>query len=173
MDPITIIAGLSQFAPLITKWLGAGKSVQEVADKAADIAKVVTGQGTTESAIDAMKSDPNLVAAYQNKILDQDMEYEKGYLADKANARARDVALSATPHGNVRANWLVGVAIAIIAAILTVILMTATLSEFQQGTVSMVLGMFLNELKNIYSFEFGTTRRSREKTDVLESITKS
>lgn len=171
MDPITIISALTSLAPIVTKWLDAGKTVQEVAEKASEIAKIVTGKDDAETAVAAIQASPELQVQFQTAVMAQDLEYEKLYTADKADSRKRDIALSSTPTGNVRANWLVAAALVIISAILVVILMNNNLSEFQQGIISMVLGMFLNELKNIYSFEFGTTRRSREKTDIMSGLT--
>lgn len=168
---LPIIGALAQFAPQIAKWMDAGKTVQEVAETASVIAKSVTGKGNTEDAIAAMQADPQMILDYQKAIMNQDAIYEQGYLADKADARKRAAILDSTPHGNVRANWLVAVAIIIILLSLTLIIFNKDLSEFAQGALSMVLGMFLNELKNIYSFEFGTTRRSRAKSDVLDNKT--
>ncbi len=164
---IAVVSALAQFAPQITKWMDAGKTVQEVAETASNIAKSVTGGKTDEEAIELIKADPNLYLKFQEKIIDQDITYEQGYIQDKADARKRDALLAATPHGNVRANWLVGVAILIILACLGIIIWVE-LNEFAQSTLLIILGMFIKELSNIYAFEFGTTRRSRQKSDVAE-----
>lgn len=42
--------------------------------------------------------------------------------------------------------------------------------EFAQGVVTLVLGVFLNELKNMYSFETGTTRGEVAKADTLKAL---
>ncbi|WCD44273.1 hypothetical protein Tiera_017 [Polaromonas phage Tiera] len=168
MIPLALIGAVAQIAPIVTKWLDAGQTVQEVADKASSIAKVVTGQDTDEGAIDALQANPELALQFKSKLIDQEMEDEKLYQADKANARARDIVLQATPGGNVRANWLVAYALLLIASILIVLVSGVEIDEYVKTTISLILGMFLNELKNIYSFEFGTTRRSRAKSDVME-----
>ncbi len=172
MLPITAILAAAKYAPDILKWMGVGKSVQDVATKAVDIAMSVTGEKTAESAMDALDKNPELVLAYQKMIADQDLAYEAGYLKDKADARARDIALSATPHGNVRANWLCAFACLTIFSILFIVIyppIASQLSEFAKGALSTILGGMLTQLWNIYSFEYGTTRRSREKSDIMES----
>ena len=164
---IAVVSALAQFAPQITKWMDAGKSVQEVAETAFNIAKQVTGAKSDEEAIELIKADPNLHLDFQKKIIDQDIVYEQGYIQDKADARKYAAIMSATPHGNVRANWLVGIAVITIFACLGVIIW-ADLNEFAQSAVMIILGMYVKELSNIYAFEFGTTRRSRQKSDAAE-----
>ncbi len=44
------------------------------------------------------------------------------------------------------------------------------IGEYAQSTVTLVLGMFLNELKNMYNYEQGTTRASEQKGKALERI---
>lgn len=163
---LPILGALAQFAPQISKWLDAGKTVQEVVETASTIAKSVTGTSNTDDALASLGTNPELAAAYQNKIMDMDMEYERLYISDKADARKRAAVLDSTPHGNVRANWLVAIAVVMIASCMAMVVMS-DLNENAKTTIAMILGMFLNELKNIYSFEFGTTRRSRAKTDVM------
>lgn len=73
--------------------------------------------------------------------------------------------------GSKRANWLVFVAVCTIYICLAIITFMTDLSEFAQSVITLILGMYIKELSSIYAFEFGTTRRSREKTDAaLEQV---
>ena len=45
-----------------------------------------------------------------------------------------------------------------------------TLTEYVKGIVTLVLGRFLGYLDNIYSFEFGTTRGSKDKDDTIKQL---
>lgn len=166
---IAIVSALAQFAPQVTKWMDAGKSVQEVAETASNIAKQVTGTQSTDEAIEALKASPELVLQYQSKIIDQDTEFEKLYVGDKASARVMQAALALTAQGNIRANFLVAFACLIIVSTTLAVVFLTSLDEYAKTTITLVLGMFLNELKNIYSFEFGTTRRSRAKSDAMDT----
>lgn len=169
MDPLTIIMGLAQFAPSLIKWATGSDKAEQIADKALSVAKAVTGTQDLDSAVKALKADSSLAIQFQQQILQQETEFEKMYVEDKASARARDIALASTPHGNVRANWLVAFAILTVSACLTAVMFIDLKSEWAQGVVMLVLGLYVGELKNIYSFEFGTTRRSREKSDLIDS----
>lgn len=170
MDPVTIIAALAQFAPSLIKWATGSDSAGTIASKALDVAKIVTGAQDLDTATAALKADPTLQVQFQQQILQQESDFEALYVKDKADARARDIALAATPRGNVRANWLVAFAILTITGCLIAVIFLEFKDEWAKGVIMLVLGMYISELKNIYSFEFGTTRRSREKSDVIDSL---
>lgn len=168
MDPVTIIMGLAQFAPALIKWASGSDKAGQVAEKALNVAKAITGTSSLEDATSALKADPALAIQFQQQIMQQESEFEKMYVDDKASARARDIALAASPHGNVRANWLVAFAILSISGCLLAVMFLEFKDEWAKGVIMLVLGLYVGELKNIYSFEFGTTRRSREKSDILK-----
>lgn len=170
MDPLTIIGLLAQFGPSLLKAIGVGADVQKVANTAASVATAITGKADIVEAADALKADPALALEFQKALIAQEQANESLYQADKQNARARDVELSKTPTGNVRANWLVGLAFIIIASCLIVVVYKPGLSEYANSTVSLILGMFIRELGNIYAFEFGTTRKSDNKDSTINSL---
>jgi hypothetical protein len=45
------------------------------------------------------------------------------------------------------------------------------INEYVKGIFTLVLGRFLGYLDNIYSFEFGTTRGSKEKDETIKNLT--
>lgn len=71
--------------------------------------------------------------------------------------------------GSLRANWLVFVAVFTVYVCLAIITFMPSLSEFAQSVITLILGMYIKELSSIYSFEFGTTRRSRQLQDAAIS----
>lgn len=77
MDPITIAMGLAQFAPSLVKWITGSDKAGDAAQKAIDIAKVVTGQPTGDAALAALQADPNLVLQYRQAVLDQEVEFQR------------------------------------------------------------------------------------------------
>lgn len=77
MDPITIAMGLAQFAPSLVKWITGSDKAGDVAQKAIDIAKVVTGSTTGDAALAALQADPNLVLKYRQAVLDQELEFQR------------------------------------------------------------------------------------------------
>jgi hypothetical protein len=90
------------------------------------------------------------------------------YLADVADARKRDVALSTH---NYRADSMYVLAVILIAALVWAVL-SSEMDEYAKGIVTLVLGRFLGYLDNIYNFEFGTTRSSKVKDSTIENLTK-
>lgn len=77
MDPITIAMGLAQFVPQIAKWITGSDKAAAVAQKAIDLAKVVTGKGTGEEALASLQANPDKVLEYRKAVLDQAVEFEK------------------------------------------------------------------------------------------------
>jgi hypothetical protein len=171
VDPITIITALSTFAPMLTKWLGAGSKVQDVADKAADIAQIITGQATPEGAIDALAKDPALALQYQQAVMAQELEFERLYIADLDSARKRDTAIQVFGKSNKRADWLAALCIFVVVVILGIVIFKSGIDEFAKGVITTILGMFLQQLNSIYSFEFGSTRASATKNNTIDDLT--
>lgn len=170
MDPVSIILTLAQFAPSLIKWATGSDTAETIATAAVNTVKQITGARNLDDSIEVLKADPKLALEFQTAMLNQDSEFEKLYVEDKASARARDVALASTPHGNVRANWLCAIAVLVILVIIGIVVFKPNLDEYAKGVLTAVMGMYIQQLANIYAFEFGTTRRSREKTDVLENM---
>ena len=77
MDPITIAMGLAQFVPQIAKWITGSDKAADVAQKAIDIAKTVTGKSTGDEALQALQADPQKVLDYRKAVLDQEVEFQK------------------------------------------------------------------------------------------------
>ena len=97
MDPITIAMGLAQFVPQIVKWI-AGDKAGAVAGKVIDVAKQVTGKGTGDEALEALKADPNLVLKYRVAVLDQELEFEKIAVQNAGDINATMRAEAAAEH---------------------------------------------------------------------------
>lgn len=57
-----------------------------------------------------------------------------------------------------------------VVGLVYVVIYEDKVGQFAQGIVTLVLGMFLNELKNMYSYETGTTRASATKDAAIARI---
>ena len=77
MDPITIALGLAQFAPSLIKWLGGGPKSVAIANQAVSIAQTVTGAGTGDAALTALKADPALADKYAEAVLAQETTFQQ------------------------------------------------------------------------------------------------
>ena len=70
---IPVIGELIKLVPNIVKHLG-GDTAGEVAEKVIQVAKEVTGKDSADDAVSELKANPELLAAYQSKLLDQEVE---------------------------------------------------------------------------------------------------
>lgn len=160
---IALVSGLVQLAPALTKFFGAGDVTTTVAEEAASLARKLTGTQSNDAALEAIKSDPKLLIEYQQLILANETSFEQLYQQDKESARNRDVEFLKAGTRNYRADFLVGVSVLIVFTILGVVIVADTLNEYAKGALTTILGVFLNQLTNVFSFEFGTTRKDEEK----------
>lgn len=167
MAPILpIVMGLSQVAPIIARWLG-GENAGQVADKVVGIAQVVTGAKSPEEALAKIQADAKLASEFQIAVMANEKDLEALYLADRQDARKRDVALIQAGQTNNRANWMiVGDVVGLIACLVVLTTMPDLPGEVR-GIVSTIAGFFGLGLRDAHQFEFGSSRGSREKDEVL------
>ena len=94
---------------------------------------------------------------------------ESLYIKDKANARARDVEFLKSGTRNYRGDFLIGVSVIVVVTILGVVVLMADISEYAKGSLTTILGVFLNQLTNAFNFEFGTTRKDDDRQSQITS----
>ncbi len=98
MDPITIALGLAQFVPTLMSWLGAGNKSIDVATKAIDIAKQVTGAESGDSALSALKTSPDLVFKYREAMMNQELEFQRLAIANASDINKTMIAETQSEH---------------------------------------------------------------------------
>jgi hypothetical protein len=174
MDPLTVAFGLAQLAPQIIRWITGSERAESAAAQVVQIAQAVTGRPTGQEALQALQgllalqADPALVLQYRQAVLAQAAELDRAYLADRQDARARDVALAKAGRLNVRADVMVAVdALGLLACLVV-------LALYRQGqpgkvvtlitTIASIFGLCL---RDAHQFEFGSSRGSQEKTELL------
>ncbi|WP_377153369.1 hypothetical protein ACFJIX_18055 [Roseateles sp. UC29_93] len=171
MDPITLAMGLAQFAPKIVKWITGSDNAAAGAQKVVDIAGQVTGlSGDPEKMLEALQADKALQIQFQQRVMENDTELERLFLADTQNARARDVALAQAGIRNYRASLLVAVAVLLVLICLTVTVWSSNANDFVKATVTLVMGRALGWVDQVFSFEFGTTRANKTKDDTIRDL---
>ena len=165
---------LAQFAPTILRFLGVGanNSASKITDIVAETAKTISGANTLDEAITAFASNTDKAYEFKIRMLSMDKEFEAMYLADVADARSRDKEFIKLGMTNARANFMFFLAIAIIAVSVWMIWRDPAINEYLKGIMTLVIGRFLGYLDNIYSFEFGTTRASKEKDNTISNLSK-
>lgn len=98
MDPITIAMGLAQFVPALTRWITGSDKAEAVANKAVEIAQVVTGKPTGQEALQALQADPQLVLQYRQAVLAQQTDFERLALANATDINKTMQAEAAAEH---------------------------------------------------------------------------
>lgn len=162
--------GLAEFAPLVARWLG-GKNAQKIAQDVVDVAHKVTGVNDPIQALKILENNPDLVIAFQKEILNMESELELADLRDRQDARARDVALVQAGRSNRRADIMV------MSAATGMCLCLGALCSYGDrlpgeavGIISTIAGIFGSCLKDAYTFEFGSSRGSKDKDFTVASI---
>ena len=171
MDPITIAMALAQFAPIITKWITGSDEAASVAGKVVGIAETITGkQG--DAALQEIQGNPELALRFKEVVMANETELEKVFLADRADARARDAAILATGKRNFRADSMYFLAVLVIVFLVYAVWKDPNVNEYMKGIVTLLLGRFLGYLDNIYNYEFGTTRVNRDKDATIRQLSR-
>ena len=100
----------------------------------------------------------------------QELETFKEESKDRDSARVRDVEFIKRGAHNRRADIMVALAALAVAGMVYLVWSDPALNEYVKGIVTLVLGRFLGYLDNIYSFEFGTTRGSKDKDETIKQL---
>ena len=167
---IAAALGLAEFAPVIARWLG-GSHAQDAAAKVVDIAQKITGTLDPLEAIHHLETNNKLVIEFQKAIIRVEAQMELAAVKDRQDARLRDVALANAGRSNIRADVMV------ISAALGLIFCLGSLAYYSDelpgeavGIISTIAGIFGACLKDAYSFEFGSSRSSRDKDSTVAAM---
>ena len=101
----------------------------------------------------------------------QDLEGFKIEVADRDSARVRDAEFIKRGVQNNRANLMFFLAVVMVGTMVWIVWKDQSINEYVKGIFTLVLGRFLGYLDNIYSFEFGTTRGSKDKDETIKQLT--
>jgi hypothetical protein len=172
MEPITLALTLAQFAPSLLRFFGAGEKPVGVAEKVIAVAQEITGTANAPAAIEAMRQNAQLAADFQRAVLAMDGELEKAWLADRQNARGRDIEVRKLNAGeNRRADVMVaGAALGLVACLVALVAFRKDIPGEAVGIISTIAGIFGACLRDAFQFEFGSSRGSREKTNLLADL---
>lgn len=172
MAPLMIALELAQFAPGLVKWITGSDKAADVAGKVVEAAQVITGAGTPEDALSALKADPAKVLEFKQSMATLQADLEKAELADIADARRRDVELAKAGMVNYRSNMLAAGAALLVVFCLAIMVWRSGLDADAKAVITLILGRALGWIEQVFSFDFGTTRTNRLKDDTINNLTK-
>jgi len=162
---IPIAMQLAHYAPQVIGWLSGSQKAEEAAQRVVGIAEQVTGlQG--RAAVDAIQADPELAIAFRRSVLEHEQAMDALYLADRADARKRDVALAEAGKVNQRANLLALFAVATVIFGMWLVAQAA-LNDVAMNALMLIMGTMLGCVRDVYHFEFGSSRGSKEKDQMI------
>jgi hypothetical protein len=168
---IPIALGLAQFAPSLMRFFGAGDTSVAVAEKVVGVAQAMTGASTPEEALATMRENAQLQQQFNLAVLQMDGDLEQAYLADRQDARRRDIAFLQAGKVNARANAMVAMdAIGLIACLVVLTLFRKEIPGEVVGLLSTIAGIFGLCLRDAHQFEFGSSRGSRDKDDTNQRL---
>lgn len=170
--PLAALTALAQFAPLLFKYIGVGKDSvpSKIAETAADIAQQVTGSESVSDAIAVLTGNSKLQWEYKLQMMAHEQAMDKAYLEDTHSARNRDAEFVKAGMINWRAHSMYIMAWVVVVVAFVMVWHSQELDDFVKATVSLILGRFLGYLDQIYNFEFGSTKSSRQKDDTIASL---
>jgi len=154
---------VAEFAPGLIRKL-AGDDAADVADKVIGIAQDITGHDDPEKAVEVLRADPEAVLAFKQRAAELEIDIEKACLADRQDARNRDVALKKAGYHNYRADVMLALAfVCLIVIIVATWMGRLDMPDQVFALLNMAAGMILGMIKDAFQFEFGSRRGSKEK----------
>lgn len=167
MDPVTVAFGLAQYAPSIIKWLSGSEKAEEAAQKVIDVARVVTGKDDASEAVEAIRADPAVLTRFRQAMAGIEADMDRAYLADRQNARGRDVAFVQAGRWNIRADLLALLSVTGLIVCVWFVARDSSLPERAVNAIMFVAGTLAACVRDVFAFEFGSSRGSREKDAML------
>jgi hypothetical protein len=193
MAPILFALDIAaKFAPSLLGLLK-GPKAEEAATKVFDAARAVTGKNTPTEMKEALEDDPLLAQEFRLALLKHE-EFKLQLYADLqrywratelqniGGARKRDIDVRTVSGGqNKRADWMVAIAATgLIGSILGMVLLAYLKARYPAAVSDAVFGALVAQfstigsyfglsLRDAFTFEFGSSRGSREKDALLAS----
>lgn len=176
MDWKDIASAVGKTAPLLGTALGgpAGAAIGSL------VAAALGTASTPDDVNAALVADPaaaiklrELEMAHQVRLQELALDATKAELADIQSARARDMALAQTGRQNMRADIMVlGAVVGLLACLCSLVLYREKIPPEAVGIISTVAGLFGACLKDAFTFEFGSSRSSRDKDVTINDLAK-
>ena len=159
----------TKFAPGLLRGLF-GDNNSETAEKIISIGRALTGSLNDDEIETALIADPELAHKFKTQAAVLEGELEKAYLADRQDARERDIAMMNSGKHNWRGDILAFAAIAGLIAALAFAFFIPMESGPARDLILILGGALITIVKDVYGFEFGSSRGSKEKAEQLSRM---
>jgi hypothetical protein len=184
--PALILPILSAVAPaLIRAVMGEDETAEAVSRSVRTVVREVTGveiatEAERDAALKRIAEDAELRAELKLRLADVALRETEAVLADRADARRRDVALARiTGDRNDRAtNMLIAAFSGVTAIVFALIALNWVATAENDRYIGAVIGfltgvggMFARNIGTAFDFEFGSSRGSQAKDGRIEALT--
>ena len=150
---LSIIELLPSLSKKFDKWFDSN-SIKPLSQTIVQLAKQITNCKDEQSAVEALRSDQNLLANLQNAILQNVITLTA--INDKKDARARDIQFINKGQKNIRADIMVlSAGIGLLLCLVVIVFFRDSLPGEILGAITTVAGIFGSCLKDAFNFEFG------------------
>ena len=163
---ISIVPGISN---IFEKWTKS-YSIESVSKILVSLTKSITGSNNISSSINKLNNSQELQNKLKELIIKNEYEIELSIIHDRQNARMRDIEYIKNNGRNTRADIMVLSAALCLILCLVIIVYCKNMPGEIIGIISTMAGIFGSCLKDAYSFEFGSSRGSKEKDMTVASI---
>ena len=161
---IPVISALISTVPTIASLIG-GETTGRAAAQVISIAETIAGKKGRD-AVTAINADPALALDFEKACLANSTEILRLQIEDLKDARSRDIEIRKLNSGkNRRADVLAYGASFFLFVFTTVLLFV----KFEEGgthdLLMILLGALIVIVKDVYGFEFGSSRGSKDKDE--------
>lgn len=174
------MVALAALIPLVVSFLGeaapwlvrrvAGDDAGDVAGRVVDVVRDVTGLDDPAEALAAARENADALRQVRLRLAELDAELERAYLADRQDARARDVALVQSAGRNLRGDVLAVLIVAGVLATIGVLLFAPIPEGGGRDALLLLAGALVNAFAAVVQFEFGSSRGSKDKDGALARL---
>jgi hypothetical protein len=114
-----------------------------------------------------------LAIQFKSAVMANDADLEKAYLADRQDARTRDVEIAKLGRRNVRADIMVLLdVLGLIACLVVLCFFREKIPGEAIGLISTIAATFGLCLRDAHQFEFGSSRSSQNKDVTISNLAK-
>jgi hypothetical protein len=167
---IPIALQLAQFAPQLMRFLGVGEASTAVVERVVGVAQTVAGVKTPDEALAAITASAEMQTKFRLAVLAADGELERAYLSDRASARDRDIAYVRSGRYNWRADILALLSVGGLLVCVWLIARDAGMPQRAIDAILIVIGVLAAAVRDVFSFEFGSSRGSERKQEQLNEM---
>ncbi|MDF2232606.1 hypothetical protein P2H44_08585 [Albimonas sp. CAU 1670] len=173
---------LTSLAPVLAKLVSGSDRAEAVTKTVSAAVERVAGIAPdTPEKVEKVRAlidqNPEMFVKLRTELQAIEQAELEAYLADRKDARARDLELHRLGDGNLRANIMLGMAFGAIVVITGALVLLNTFGEKSEftgaifGFLTGIGGMFARNVGSAFDFEFGSSRGSQKKSEQLQTMT--